>query len=68
MPPPRQFVDEAALGEDIPLRNSLELTFAEHMHHFIALNAALGCGERSKSEPRIHAAFDKKVILFHQII
>jgi hypothetical protein len=59
MPHPEQSVNELALGEDIPLRDSLDLTFAEHMHGFIALNGPLGCGERPKPQPRIHAAFDK---------
>jgi hypothetical protein len=47
------------LGEDIPLRDSLDLTLAEHVDGFIALNGPLGCGELPKPQPRIHAAFDK---------
>jgi hypothetical protein len=35
---PEQLVDHAVLGEDIPLRNALDLAFAQPMDGFIALD------------------------------
>jgi hypothetical protein len=37
----KQMVDDAALGEDIPLGDPLKLPFVEHMHGFIALDGPL---------------------------
>jgi hypothetical protein len=45
---PEQLVDDAVLGEDIPLGELLKLAFAEHVHGFIALDRSLRCMEGSK--------------------
>jgi hypothetical protein len=65
---PEQLVDDAVLGEDIPLGEPLDLAFAEHVHGFITLDGPLRRGKCSKPQPRIHAAFHQPMILFDDII
>jgi hypothetical protein len=38
---PEHLVDHAVLYKDIPLRNALDLAFAQHMDDFIALDVPL---------------------------
>jgi hypothetical protein len=63
-----QLVDDPVLSEEIPLGESLKLAFAEHMDGLIALDGPLGREERHTPSPRIDAAFDKSMNMFHQII
>jgi hypothetical protein len=56
------------LGEDIPLCQPLDLAFAEHMYGFILLDRLLRRQKCPKSQPRIHTAFEKAMILPHRII
>jgi hypothetical protein len=65
---PEQLVDDAVLGEDIPLDHSLDLAFGQHVHGFIALDRPLRPGKRPKPSPRIDAVFDQAIIMFHDII
>lgn len=65
---PEQLVDDTVLCEDILLGDPLDLAFAEHVYGFIALDRPLRRGKRSKPQPMVDAAFDKPMILFHDII
>jgi hypothetical protein len=65
---PEQLVDDVILSQDIPFGDPFQLAFAEHVHRFITLDGPLGRGKRLKSQPRVHAAFHKSMILFHNII
>ena len=56
------------LSEDIPLGESTELTFAKHVHGFIALNGPLGRGKRPKPRPRVHAVFHKPMVLLNGMV
>jgi hypothetical protein len=62
---PEQLVDDTVLGEGIPLGESLDLAFAEHIHGFIALDGSLRGVECPKLQPRNDEAFHKPVILFN---
>jgi hypothetical protein len=44
------------------------LTFAEHVHGFIALDGLLRRVEGSQPQARVHPAFHESVILFHHIV
>jgi hypothetical protein len=48
---PEQLVDDAVLGEDIPLGHPLDLAFVQHVHGFITLKGSLCCGKRPKPSP-----------------
>jgi hypothetical protein len=65
---PEQRVDDSVLCEDILLGDSLNLTFAEHVHGFIVLDGPQRCGKRPKPLPKVYMAFHKSMILFGDII
>ena len=48
---PEQLVDDAVLGEDIPLGDPPELAFAEPVHGFIALDGPLRRVEAPNPNP-----------------
>ena len=56
------------LREDVPLRHSCNLTLVYHRHHLIALDGLSGSTERAKAQPRIGAAFEKTMVLFHDVV
>jgi hypothetical protein len=62
---PEYLSKDTVLSENIPLRNALDLALPYYMHRFIALQSPLGGTERAKSQPGIHAAFHKTMILFN---
>jgi hypothetical protein len=47
-----KLVDDAVLGEDIPLGAPLKLALAEHVHGFISLDGPLRRGKCPKPQPR----------------
>jgi hypothetical protein len=65
---PEQLVDDAVLGEDILFGYPLQLAFAEPVHGFIALDGPLCRVEASKRQAKVHLAFHKPMILFHDIV
>lgn len=60
--------DEADLLGDIALCQPSNLSFADHVHCFIALDGSFCSGERAEAQARIDPPFDRTVILLHNII
>jgi hypothetical protein len=62
------FVDERDLSHDIPLFDTFDLTFADHIHRFIASDCSSSSIERAKSQPRIGQSLDKPVVLLDAVV
>jgi len=60
--------DEANLLGDIARCQPLNLSFADHVHCFIALDGSFRSGERAEAEARIDPPFDRTVILLDNIV
>src|SRR4051794_15535381 len=60
--------DEADLFSDVALCQLSNLSFADHVHCFIALDRLLRTRERAEAEARLDPPFDGTVILLDNVI
>jgi hypothetical protein len=64
----KQAGDERGLSRNVPLCHSLELSFADHVHHFVPLYRSPSCFKRKEAHPGFDQPFDEAVVLLHQVI
>jgi hypothetical protein len=65
---PKDEFDEADLFSDVAFCQPSNLSFADHVHCFIALDRSLCARERAKAEARPDPPFDRTVILLDNVI
>jgi hypothetical protein len=56
------------LFSDVALCQPSNLSFADHVHCFIALDRSLRARERAEAEARLDPPFNRTVILFDNVI
>src|SRR3954470_6631522 len=64
---PKDVFDESDLLSDVALCQPANLSFADHVRRFIALDGPFPAGERAEAKARIDALFDSTVILLDDI-
>jgi hypothetical protein len=64
----KQTINEFGLRPTVTSSHSLNLTFPDHIHSFIAFDGAVGCVEGRETQTRIDWLFDEAMILFHDVI
>ena len=60
--------DEADLFGDVALRQPSNLSFADHVHCFVALDGSFCTGQRAESLLGVHTPLDDSVILLQDVI
>ena len=65
---PEDAFHEADLFNNVALYQPSNLSFANHVHCFIALDGSWRARERAEAEARIDPPFDRTVILFHNVV
>jgi hypothetical protein len=65
---PEDELDEADLFSDVALCQPSNLSFADHVHCFIALDRSLRARERAEAEARLDPPFDRTVILLDNVV
>src|SRR3954449_4524227 len=64
---PKDVFDESDLLSDVALCQPANLSFADHVRRFIALDGPFPAGERAEAKARLDAPFDSTVILLDDI-
>jgi hypothetical protein len=63
-----QVGDEGDLPGDVSFAHISDLSLANHVHDLIALQRSPCCLKGEETHPRLDQAFDKTVVLLHQMI
>lgn len=61
-------MDEVDLARNVTLCQPSNLTFADHMHRFIALDRPFGARKGPEAQTRVDPPFDCTVILLHDVV
>ena len=65
---PEDVSKESDLFSDVALCQPSNLSFADHVHCFVALDSSLRGRERAEAEARLDPPFDRTVILLDNVV
>src|SRR5437763_8328078 len=65
---PKMNLTKRTCSSDVSFCQPSNLSFADHVHCFIALDRSLRARERAEAEARLYAPFDGTVILLDNVV